>query len=130
METMSRQLDVVYKISRYVKYWKHLAEQLGISKEIYEKFCEVKQSPTEDLFYYVFASMPHLTLAGFCEVLSSKGRNDVLRILKLCMEGKYTILLSDFFSFYYSIFLFFHFISITPSSLTLPACSSLLKILL
>ena len=88
IETLSRLLDTEYKLSLYLKYWKHLADKLGMPKEIREKISRFsKCSPSEDFFEYLFATKPQLTLSQFASVLHSKERFDVMKILQHCVAG-------------------------------------------
>ena len=85
LDEIAQALDVM---SPVLKNWHHLAIQLGVPKEdCWNIERRSTQSPTNELFQYLEATRPQMTLKGLKEALRFIKRNDVLENL-LKLEGK------------------------------------------
>lgn len=87
-------LDTEYQYGR-VPCWRDLAELLAIPPATYEDCGAFSvTSPTEDLFVFLSATKPHLTIEEIKEALKEIGRLDVAHLLDRRITGmQETILL-------------------------------------
>ena len=87
-------LDTEYQYGR-VPCWRDLAELLAIPPEAYEDCGAFSvTSPTEDLFVFLSATKPHLTIEEIKEALKEIDRLDVAHFLDRRITGmQETILL-------------------------------------
>ena len=95
--------------------WSRLALQLGVPrKELKEFERRSMQSPTNNMFEYLAATRPQMTLKTVKDALALMYRNDVLRILyDQNLEGKLLHMASNMSSILFFSIIFTGFIRIT-----------------
>ena len=92
-------LDIEYQYGK-IPCWRDLAKLLAIPADIY-KHCNSLSitSPTEDLFSFLSAIKPQLTIAEIKEALEEIGRLDVAQLLEMRIKGRYMYMLNNGKSF-------------------------------
>ena len=98
LRDLGKCLDTEYHYGR-VPCWRDLAELLGIPPEAYEHCGTYSaSSPTEDLFVFLSATKPQLTIQDIKEALKEIDRHDVAQLLDRRIAGLYeeTVLLSQY----------------------------------
>lgn len=84
-------LDTEYQYGK-VPCWRDLAELLAIPPEAYEHCATFSvTSPTEDLFVFLSATKPQLTIQDIKEALREIDRLDVAQLLDRKIAGLHTI---------------------------------------
>ena len=81
LKDLGQCLNTEYQYGR-IPCWRDLAELLGIPVEVYEHCSTYSEnSPTEDLFAFLAATKPQLTLKDVLDALRQIDRHDVAHLL-------------------------------------------------
>ena len=84
-------LDTEYQYGM-VPCWRDLAELLAIPREVYWDCGTLSiTSPTEDLFVFLSATKPQLTIAEIKEALTEIDRLDVAQLLERTITGLFIL---------------------------------------